>query len=124
MFLKSSYIVIEPRVIDYIYYSSKKVENKKTACLFLRRLISFSQDHQKVTCRLKTGSWGQGFKTGFWTRGLRFISSFLIKTQLGVIPTKTTCLIVLESGVMEQICIQTSLASKGSESKYFRLCRP
>ena len=58
----------------YLLLSQESGKNKKTECLFLRWLISFSQDHQKVTCRRKTGSWWQGFKTDFWTRWLKFIS--------------------------------------------------
>lgn len=58
----------------YLLLSQESGKNKKTECLFLTQLISFSQDHQKVTCRWKTGSWWQGFKTDFKTRWLMFIS--------------------------------------------------
>lgn len=53
--------------------SGKKI--KRLECLFQRWLISFTQDHQKAMCRLKTGCWWQDFKTGFWARWLKFISS-------------------------------------------------
>lgn len=48
MFLKSSYLVIEFRAVDSIYYSLKKMEGKKKMkCLFQGLLISFSLDGQE-----------------------------------------------------------------------------
>lgn len=63
----------------YLLLSQESGKNKKIECLFQRWLISFSQDHWEVIRRLKTGNWWQDFKTGFWTRWLKFISSFFIR---------------------------------------------
>lgn len=41
MFLKSSYIVIESRALDSIYYSPKKMEEKKKDEMFVPGVVHF-----------------------------------------------------------------------------------
>lgn len=41
MFLKSSYLVIESRAVDSIYYSLKKMEGKKKDDMFVPGVVNF-----------------------------------------------------------------------------------